>query len=80
MASRPRKLWRIAQDIKEDWGAKTSPHAAPYISAMATLETIDDMYYMDSAKTIVAYFLSNANGWKGDKARAVKAELKALLG
>jgi hypothetical protein len=28
---------------------------------------------------VVRYFLSNATSWKGDKAREIKAELKAML-
>jgi hypothetical protein len=50
----------------------------PYLDAMRSLNSINDDYYSDSAKTIVIYFLSNATTWRGDTARQVKAELKAL--
>lgn len=46
---------------------------------MSTLEDISDDYGLDTAHTIVAYFLANANTWRGDTARRVKAELKAML-
>lgn len=45
---------------------------------MATLHSINDNYYDDTAHTIVIYFLSNATTWRGETARRVKAELKAL--
>jgi hypothetical protein len=35
---------------------------------------------MDSAKSIVLYFLANANTWRGEKARAIKVELKKIAG
>jgi hypothetical protein len=37
------------------------------------------MYGLDTGYSIVAYFLSNANTWKGDVARAVKKELKKRI-
>lgn len=68
----------IASIVRRDWrdiyfGAK------PYLQAMATLDSIDDKYGMDSGRSIVAYFLSNARGWKGDVAREVKKELNKRL-
>jgi hypothetical protein len=51
----------------------------PYLEAMHCLNTINDDYGYDSAKSIVLYFLSNANSWRGDVARRVKAELKELV-
>ena len=53
--------------------------AVPYVNAMQSLETIDDEYGADSAKSIVLYFLSNANTWRGEVARRVKAELKEMV-
>jgi hypothetical protein len=46
---------------------------------MQTLTSIGDNYYYDSADTVVRYFLANANTWRGQKARDIKAELKAML-
>jgi hypothetical protein len=43
------------------------------------LDSINDSYYLDSAKSIVAYFLSNAATWRGDKAREIKLELKKII-
>ena len=72
-----RPLWQIARDIRKDW-KKVSVYASPYLEAMGCLDSINDSYGWDSAKSVVRYFLSNASQWKGDKAKAIKAELKAM--
>jgi hypothetical protein len=73
-----RHLSKIAEDIDEDW---PSPNyaAVPYLDAMRELRMITDAYFEDSAEMVVRYFLNNAKNWKGDTARRVKAELKAML-
>lgn len=68
----------IARDISSDW-AKPYFGAVPYLDAMRHLDTMRDKYYYDDASDIVRYFLANANTWKGETARAIKAELKAML-
>ena len=68
----------IASEIKTDW-KKVNYGARPYLDAMFSLKSINDHYYYDSARSIVTYFLCNASSWKGEKARAIKAELKAML-
>ena len=73
-----RSLSTIAHDIRIDW-VKPYFGAVPYLDAMETLNTIRDTYYYDDASDIVRYFLANATSWKGDTARAIKAELKAML-
>jgi len=72
-----RPLSVIASEIYQDW-KKVYFGAVPYLDAMASLNRITDMYWYDSAKTIVLYFLANAGSWKGEKAKAIKAELKAM--
>jgi len=75
MTTRP--LYDIAREIENDW---KRPYfgAIPYIAAMASLDSINDDYGADSGKSVVLYFLSNATTWRGETARRVKAELKAL--
>jgi hypothetical protein len=73
-----RSLSTIANDIRADW-VKPYFGAVPYLDAMGTLNSIRDSYYYDDASDIVRYFLANANTWKGETARAIKAELKAML-
>lgn len=73
-----RPLYVIAREIAKDW--KNVNYAAkPYLQAMATLDSIKDRYGMDSAKSIVSYFLANASSWRGEVAKRIKAELKGLL-
>ena len=73
-----RPINTIAQEIKADW-KKVYFGAVPYLDAMHSLNSIDDDYYYDSGKSVVRYFLANAGTWRGDTARRVKAELKAML-
>jgi hypothetical protein len=73
-----RTLDVIARDISRDW-QKPYFGAVPYLDAMHSLQTIRDKYYFDTAESVVRYFLANATTWKGDTARAIKAELKTLL-
>lgn len=73
-----RALYEIAEEISVDW-KNVNYAAVPYLEAMYELESITDMYYQDPAKQIVAYFLSNASSWRGETAKRVKAELKAML-
>ena len=75
-----RSLSTIAFAIADDWGVKTNYAARPYLQAMSRLNSIDDVYGHDSARDMVLYFLSNAQSWRGETARAIKAELRAMLG
>jgi len=75
MSARP--LYVIANDIKKDW-VKPNYAAKPYLDAMGSLTSVNDTYGWDSGKSIVIYFLCNANTWKGENAKRIKAELKSL--
>lgn len=75
-------LASLARMIYADWsvrGKGVNFAAVPYLQAMGTLDTIADDYGLDSGRSIVVYFLSNAGSWRGDVARAVKAELNRRL-
>ncbi len=74
----PRALSAIAADIRAHW-PKVYFGAVPYLDAMSELDKISDMYYADTAESVVRYFLANATTWRGEDARRVKAELKAML-
>jgi len=78
MEKQTRPIYQIAKEIKLNW-PKPYYGAVPYISAMLNLETINDHYYQDNARTIINYFLANASTWKGEAARKLKAELKEAL-
>ena len=73
-----RKIYEIASEILQDW-KKPYFGAIPYIEAMLQLNTIHDNYYLDTAKSVVIYFLANAQTWRGETARRIKAELREML-
>jgi len=72
-----RSLFTISVDIRKDW-QKPYFGAVPYINAMGSLDDITDSYGYDSGRSVVLYFLANAGTWRGDVARRIKKELKAL--
>jgi len=74
----PRRLSTIARDIRQAW-PRVYFAAAPYLDAMEYLDNINDKYMYDDARGVVRYFLANAAQFRGDKAKALKAELKQLL-
>lgn len=73
-----RPLYQIAAEISKDW-KKVNFAAKPYLEAMYSLDSITDKYIMDSGKSIVAYFLSNASTWRGETAKRIKKELNDIL-
>jgi hypothetical protein len=77
MTIEKRSIRAIALDIRKDW-VKVNYAAKPYLDAMLELDSINDKYYEDSAKSVVLYFLSNASSFRGERAKALKTELKAL--
>jgi hypothetical protein len=79
-----RPLHEIAADIRKDWSSRTKSGRVPffadaYLRPMETLSHISQNYHLDSARSVVLYFLSNAVAYRGDNARRYKAELKAIL-
>lgn len=71
-------LHAIAAVVEQDW-VKVNFAARPYLDAMHALSSVSDAYGCDSGEMIVAYFLSNANSWRGPVAREVKAELRRRI-
>lgn len=74
-----RPLHEIAAEIRKTW-PKMYFGAVPYVEAMGTLNTINDMYFADTAHYIIIYFIANATTWRGEDARRIKAELKKIAG
>ena len=67
----------IASEIDSDW-KKVNYAARPYLDAMYSLNNISDSYYLDSGEGVVLRFLANAGTWRGETAKRVKLELKAM--
>lgn len=74
-----RPLCEIAREIKKSWGSKVNYAAKPYLDAMMCMNSVNDNYGFDSGEMIVLYFLSNASTWRGEDAKRIKAELKAMV-
>ena len=70
-----KSIAQIAGIILQDWH-RVNYAAKPYLEAMVRLSDINNSIGYDSGKSIVLYFLSNASGWRGETAKAVKLELK----
>lgn len=64
----------LAAAVRTDW-KKADFAAVPYLDAMRSLDSINDNYGCDSGHMIVAYFLGNAQSWRGPVAKGVKQEL-----
>ena len=73
-----RPIYEIASEIRRTW-KKVNYAAAPYLDAMRDLNSIDDTYMYESARALVVRFLGNAASYRGDEARRIKKELKAML-
>lgn len=76
-AAPPRTICEIASDIKRTW-KNVHFGAAPYLLAMHSLDGPYSTYGTEDGRTIVMYFLANASTFRGDEARALKAELKSV--
>ncbi len=74
----PRQLNEIADEIYANW---KDPYfgAVPYIAAMRCLTDMSSVCGVENASSIVAYFLANAQTWRGEVARRVKKELNSML-
>lgn len=73
-----RPLYVIAREIRQDW-INVNYAAKPYLDAMSSLYSVQDYFAYDSGESVVLYFLSNAGSWRGDTAKRIKAELKAMV-
>ena len=67
---------QLASIVSQDWGNKVNYAARPYLDAMFSIGDIKENYGYDTGVSVVLYFLCNANTWRGETAKAVKAELK----
>jgi len=73
-----RPIYAIAWEISKLW--KNVHYAArPYLSAMREMTTVDEAFISENGRNVIRYFLANAGTWRGEDAKRIKAELKALL-
>jgi hypothetical protein len=74
-----RPIYEIAAEVRKDWSGRINYAALPYLEAMENLNSINQNYFQDSARSVVLYFLSNATTWRGETARRIKKELKEMV-
>lgn len=74
----PTGIADIAAVIYADWHP-VHYSARPYLDAMFRLADMKSTHGADSAASIITYFLGNAQTWRGETARAVKAKLNKML-
>ncbi len=76
-----RKLRDIAFEIESDWKNIKNKGAKEALLNMKEISNIRGGYGADSAGySVVGCFLTNAIGWRGEVARRVKKELRAMCG
>jgi len=73
------KLNEVGQAVLDNW-PKVYYAARPYLDAMLLLTDISQNFGMDTGKSVVVYFLGNAQTWRGEPARLIKKELKRRAG
>lgn len=75
---------QIAKIVQKTWVNKKGPAvyfgAVPYLNEMTYMGDISETVGMDTGKSVVTYFLSNATTYRGDQAKIIKAELKRRAG
>lgn len=75
------KLYELAAIARKDMrvtGFDKKPSYAyvpEYLDALECLTNITDNYGADSGYSVVIYFIGRVSQWKGETARAIKAEL-----
>jgi hypothetical protein len=74
-----RLISEIAKDIRAEWGAKVNYAAKPYLDAMRCIDMPGDNFGYDDSKDVVLRFLCNASSFRGERARELKRELKAIF-
>ena len=74
-----RRLKEIAAEIRADWRPRINGAAEPYVSVMSELSDCRERYGMETGFDMVRGFLMNAQTWRGEVARKLKLELRAML-
>jgi hypothetical protein len=73
-----RPISAIARDIRRAW-PNVNYAARPYLDAMRHLNRPLDNFGFDDARDIVLRFLGNASSFRGEQAKALKAELRTMV-
>jgi hypothetical protein len=76
-----RKLCDIAKEIRDDWTLINNGAAREALECMESIIDIGEPFATDpNGYGAVGSFLSNSMGWRGEKARTIKKELREMCG
>lgn len=76
-----RDLRDIAKEIRGDWTRINNSAAREALECMETMGDIKKPFASDpNGYRVVGSFLSNSIGWRGEKARRIKKELREMCG
>jgi len=76
-----RNLRDIAKEIRGDWKRINNGAAREALECMETMGDIKEPFGTDpNGYGVVGSFLSNSMGWRGEKARGIKKELREMSG
>jgi hypothetical protein len=73
-----RTVREIASEIESTW-TNVNYAARPYLNAMHYMDNGTSFFGADRGSDVILYFLSNARTYRGDDAKRIKAELKAMV-
>ncbi|MCK9516227.1 MAG: hypothetical protein M0Q87_09335 [Ottowia sp.] len=76
-----RTLREIAREIRADWHVINNGGAREALECMEKMGNITDRFGADpNGYSVVGAFLGNSIGWRGETARRIKKELRAMCG
>lgn len=67
----------VSKQIRADW-ENINPIAEIYLKSLEQCNTLDSIVNGEDGAYWVSYFLANANGWRGEKARTIKNYLRKI--
>ena len=67
----------VSKQIRADW-VNINPYADFYLQRLERCDTLDSIVDAGDGAYWVSYFLANANGWRGEKARTIKNYLRKI--
>jgi len=73
-----RSLKVIGTEIRADW-RRVSEYAEEQLQGIEACENLSSRWLTGTGTDAVLGFLSNAHHWRGETARRIKSELRAML-
>lgn len=77
MRQQPRSIAEIAREINQVWNP-VHIDAKPYLNAMLSIKSPNDLYGKDTGKDIIEWFLHYSDKWVCSDSIRLKRELRNL--